>query len=160
MNTSGLENSMNTADQMQPMLKIDPREGTVSGPGGEVRLEPKVMSVLQVLAEYSGHVVTRTELLDAVWPGMVVTEHTLSRCIYQLREQLRQVGNEPDSANYNPIETLPKRGYRLLAHIERAPSEFHVSGDSLMIELRRRQVLVVGLILFFIVVVGIFILLQ
>ena len=73
-----------------PAISIDVREGTVSGPGGEARLEPKVMEVLLVLARYAGHVVSRKELMDTVWPDVVVTEHTLSRCVYQLRENLRE----------------------------------------------------------------------
>jgi len=76
------------------------------------------MQVLAVLTRQSGRVVSRDELLDAVWPGVVVTEHTLSRCIYQLRHQLGKIGSETGQADYNPIETLPKRGYRLLAITE------------------------------------------
>lgn len=97
---------------------VDPREGTVAGTGGTVRLEPKVMAVLGVLTEHPGRVVSRDELLETVWPGVVVTEHTLSRCIYQLRHELGKIGNEPGQATFNPIETLPKRGYRLLANFE------------------------------------------
>lgn len=136
-----------------PVFIIDPREGTVAGPGGEVRLEPKVMQVLIVLARYSEHVVSRAELLDAVWPNAVVTEDTLSRCIYQLREQLRSVaGNSPDE-KFNAIETLPKRGYRLRATIERTPTEIRISGNHLLIELRRPTVLYIGLGIFVIFVI-------
>ena len=131
-----------------PAISIDVREGTVSGPGGEARLEPKVMEVLLVLARYAGHVVSRKELMDTVWPDVVVTEHTLSRCVYQLRENLRVVGNRPGKGDYEPIETLPKRGYRLNAEIEHAPRELRVSGDRLLIELRRPVVLGIGLGLF------------
>ena len=101
-----------------PLLTVNSREGTVTGPRGQVRLEPKVMAVLMVLARQSGNIVSRDELLNAVWPGTVVSEHSLSRCIYQLRRQLREIG--PDS---DPIETLPKRGYRLLATVGTTPQE-------------------------------------
>lgn len=133
---------------ISPVLSIDAKEGTVSGPGGSVRLEPKVMEVLVVLARYSGHIVSRQELLDAVWPGAVVTEHTLSRCIYQLREGLRRAATDSETGEYNAIETLPKRGYRLMAIIEQSPGDFRVAGPSLLIELRRSTVLLVGLALF------------
>jgi DNA-binding winged helix-turn-helix (wHTH) protein len=99
---------------------VDPREGTVAGPGGTVRLEPKVMEVLAVLNRHPGRVVSREELLDTVWPGVVVTEHTLSRCIYQLRHELGKIGTGRGRDDYNPIETLPKRGYRLLATFDTA----------------------------------------
>ena len=110
---------MDIENRVLPTLTMDPREGTVAGPGRNVRLEPKVMAVLVVLARYSAHVVSRAELLDAVWPGVVVTEYTSSRCIYQLREQLGKVCSHNGVADYNPIETLPKRGYRLLATVGR-----------------------------------------
>lgn len=110
--------------QESPNFSVDPREGTVAGPGGTVRLEPKVMDVLEVLSSHPGHVVSRDELLDAVWPNVIVTEHTLSRCIYQLRHALGKIGGEPGQADYNPIETLPKRGYRLLANFETLSAEY------------------------------------
>lgn len=109
---------------------IDPLEGTVAGTGGTVRLEPKVMEVLGVLTRHRGRVVSRDELLDAVWPDVVVTEHTLSRCIYQLRNELGKIGGDAGQADYNPIETLPKRGYRLLANVETvSPRDSSLSGE-------------------------------
>ena len=106
---------LNVETQAPPRFSVDPREGSVSGPGGTVRLEPKVMEVLAVLTSRPGRLVSRDELLDAVWPNVVVTEHTLSRCIYQLRNELGKIGAEGNQTDFNPIETLPKRGYRLLA---------------------------------------------
>ena len=117
---------MATETQANVRFTVDPREGTVAGTGGTVRLEPKVMAVLGVLTKHPGRVVSRDELLETVWPGVVVTEHTLSRCIYQLRHELGKIGGEPGQTNYNPIETLPKRGYRLLANFETLSA-----GDSL-----------------------------
>lgn len=104
--------------QASPRFSVDPREGTVAGPGGTVRLEPKVMEVLAVLSRHPGRVVSRVELMETVWPDVIVTEHTLSRCIYQLRLELGKIGGKTGQADYNPIETLPKRGYRLLACVE------------------------------------------
>lgn len=140
-----------------PVFVVDSREGTVTGPGGQVRLEPKVMQVLLMLARYSGHVVSRAELLDTIWAGAVVTEDTLSRCIYQLREQLRSIASLSGSPDFNAIETLPKRGYRLLATIEGTPTEMRISGNRLLIELRRPTVLFIGLGLFVVFVVLFFV---
>ncbi len=140
-----------------PVLSIDPRAGTVSGPGGDVRLEPKVMDVLIVLARYSGHVVSRSDLLDSVWGKTIVTEQTLSRCIYQLREQLRQIGTKNGDQEFNAIETLPKRGYRLLAKIEQAPSELRLTNDSLLIELKRPKMLFWGLAVFATAMIALFV---
>jgi Tol biopolymer transport system component/DNA-binding winged helix-turn-helix (wHTH) protein len=80
------------------------------GHGEPVQVEPKAMDVLLRLADGRGEVVSRPELLDAVWPGLYVTEHVLFRCISDLRKHL---GDDAASPRY--IETIRKRGYRLIA---------------------------------------------
>nr|WP_305119165.1 winged helix-turn-helix domain-containing protein [Tahibacter harae] len=74
-------------------------------------MDPKVMQVLLVLAQAAGRVVTRQELLEKAWPGVVVGDDAVSRCIYQLRRHLRRAGGDERHAAL--VETLPKRGYRL-----------------------------------------------
>lgn len=78
---------------------------------GETRdLEPKVMDLLFLLAGRRGEVVTREAILAALWPGVTVGEDTLSRTVFKLR---RALDDDPKAPRY--VETLPKRGYRLLA---------------------------------------------
>jgi TolB-like protein/DNA-binding winged helix-turn-helix (wHTH) protein len=96
-------------------LRIDPRAGEVSGPGGIEKLDPKVMGVLAMLADHAHHVVPREDLLHRLWPGMVVSDYALSRCLYELRRQLAAAGASEDL--HALIETLPKRGYRLNADV-------------------------------------------
>ncbi len=96
-------------------LKIDPTTGEAAGPAGVEKLDPKVMGVLVLLAQNAGQVVLRTDLLDRLWPGVVVTDEALSRCIYELRRQLSQAAG--DEQFKDAIETLPKRGYRLKAAV-------------------------------------------
>lgn len=88
---------------------VDPRANEIRRDGEAVRLEPKAVAVLTYLAERSGEAVTRDELLEAVWPEVVVTDASLTRCISQLRQALGD-----DSRSPRLIETLPKVGYRLL----------------------------------------------
>jgi DNA-binding winged helix-turn-helix (wHTH) protein len=113
------------AEERKPRFTLDEGEGIVTGPGGSVRLEPRVMAVLAELARHHGRVVSRQELLDTIWPDVVVTEHTLNRCIYRLRRALDGVaGNaDGDGAGSELIETLPKRGYRLLADVSKTPAQ-------------------------------------
>ncbi len=92
-------------------LSIDPRAGEAIGPGGCEKLDPKVMDVLLVLAQHARQMVSREDLLASVWPNAVVTDDVLSRCIYELRKQLRQAGGGEQYKEM--IETVPKRGYRL-----------------------------------------------
>lgn len=96
-------------------LTIDPRAGETTGPAGTEKLDPKVMGVLLVLADHAGQVVSRETLLARVWPGVVVTDEALSRCIYELRRQLGAAAGIEVGRGF--IETLPKRGYRLNAEV-------------------------------------------
>ncbi len=77
-----------------------------------VRIEPKVADLLQVLAEHAGEVVGRAELLERVWPGVVVGDEALSQSINKLR---RALGDTSREATY--LQTVPKRGYRLIAAV-------------------------------------------
>lgn len=83
--------------------------------GQEVRLEPRVMEVLMFLVERAGKVVSRSELLARVWPGVVVGDDALTQAVIKLRKGL---GDDPRAPRY--IQTVPKRGYRLLAAVERS----------------------------------------
>ena len=80
--------------------------------GDTARIEPKVMEVLMVLADRAGEVVSRDDLLAAVWPGVVVGDDALTQSIIKLRKAL---GDNPRSPSY--IETISKRGYRLIAPV-------------------------------------------
>ncbi|HUL68399.1 MAG TPA: winged helix-turn-helix domain-containing protein [Burkholderiaceae bacterium] len=76
------------------------------------RVEPKAMEVLLVLAAQAGEAVSRQALLDMVWPGVVVGDEALTQSIIKLRKAL---GDNPRAPTY--IETIPKRGYRLIAPV-------------------------------------------
>jgi DNA-binding winged helix-turn-helix (wHTH) protein/TolB-like protein/Tfp pilus assembly protein PilF len=88
----------------------DAATNELSRRGETLRLEPKVMEVLMVLAGRPGGVVSREELLSLVWPGVVVGDEALTQSIIKLR---RALGDNPRSPAY--IETISKRGYRLIA---------------------------------------------
>ena len=99
-------------------LYVEPRSGRVTGPGGQEKLDPKVMDVLMLMAARAGQVVLREELLTRLWPKVVVTDDALTRCIYVLRRQFRLAGG--DDRYRTLIETVPKRGYRLNAEVRPA----------------------------------------
>ena len=92
--------------------RVVPLEGRIIGPDGINRLQPKTMDVLLVLAERGGAVVTREELLEAVWEGRAMSDDPLTRCIGELR---RKLGDSREEPVY--VETIHKRGYRLLAPV-------------------------------------------
>lgn len=84
--------------------------GELVGAQGASRLEPKVADLLFLLASRRGAAVTREEIMDALWPGQVVGDDSLARAVFKLRQAL---GDDAKSPRY--IETLSKRGYRLMA---------------------------------------------
>ena len=77
-----------------------------------IPLEPKAFDVLVYLIEHRDRVVTKDELLDAIWTGTFVTPNVLSRAVAQIRKAL---GDESQDARY--IETVAKRGYRFIAPV-------------------------------------------
>lgn len=83
-----------------------------NGPA-EVTLRPKVMELLVYLVSRAGEVVSNDDLITHVWKGVHVTEASLYYSINQLRTAL---GDHKEKPEY--IETLAKRGYRLVAGVE------------------------------------------
>ena len=90
------------------------------------RLEPKVFDLLALLLEHRDRVVSKDEIQDALWPGIVVTEASLDRTVMKAR---RAVGD--DARRQAVIRTVPRRGYRFVATLaDEAPRPF----DPLRIE--------------------------
>jgi TolB-like protein/DNA-binding winged helix-turn-helix (wHTH) protein/Flp pilus assembly protein TadD len=92
---------------------VRPSLSRIERAGQAVHLRPKSMEVLLFLAGRAGQVVSRTELLDAIWPGLSVAEEGLTRCIADVRQAF---GDSPEQPGY--VETVAKRGYRLIAPVE------------------------------------------
>ena len=99
---------------------VQPTLNTVSANGASVRLEPKVMAVLVCLAARPGEPVSKQELLNTVWADAFVTEDVLSRSISELRRVF-----DDDSRQPKFIQTIPKRGYRLVASVEAVNRSIH-----------------------------------
>ena len=95
---------------------LDPADGTLTSEHTTVRLEPKVLAVLVYLLESRGAVVLHEDLLRDVWKDTHVVPGALARTISLLRTAF-------DDDAYHPsyIETVPKRGYRLIAEVEELP---------------------------------------
>jgi DNA-binding winged helix-turn-helix (wHTH) protein/tetratricopeptide (TPR) repeat protein len=87
---------------------VQPRLAQIRRGRKAVHVTPRAMAVLVYLARTSGSVVSRNEILDAVWPRLAVTPDALSRCLVELRKAFDDGTNEP-----RLIETIPKIGIRL-----------------------------------------------
>ena len=87
-------------------FELNPSRRTLYLQGREVPLQPRVFDLLRYLVERRDRVVSKEELLDALWPGMVVTESSLQRAVSLARSALQQGGLEDAIRNYS------RRGYR------------------------------------------------
>ena len=96
--------------------QVDPAANELHLDGETLKLEPKVMRVLCVLAEHPGSVVSREDLESRVWTGLVVTYDALSNTIIKLRKAF---GDDPRNPRF--IETISKSGYRLIAPVMPLP---------------------------------------
>jgi DNA-binding winged helix-turn-helix (wHTH) protein/TolB-like protein/Flp pilus assembly protein TadD len=98
------------------IFELDAAAGELRRNGSLVRLPPQPFQVLQLLARHSGGVVERDRIRREVWGETAVDfDRSLNVCIAQIRAAL---SDDADSPRF--IQTLPRRGYRFLATIERA----------------------------------------
>jgi DNA-binding winged helix-turn-helix (wHTH) protein/TolB-like protein/Tfp pilus assembly protein PilF len=97
--------------------RADPATNELRRAGDCLRIEPKAMEVLMALAGRAGEVVSRQALFAEVWPGVVVGDEALTQTIIKLR---RALGDDPKAPAY--IETIAKRGYRLIAPVGEQPA--------------------------------------
>ncbi|MCW8876162.1 MAG: winged helix-turn-helix domain-containing protein [Kangiellaceae bacterium] len=77
------------------------------------KLEPKVMELLCFLIQQPGEVVSPQTLINELWQGVTVSENSVRRLITQLRKAL-----DDDVSVPKFIETIPKRGYKLICKVE------------------------------------------
>lgn len=90
----------------------NPSMGQLTRDGQTVHLTPRAMDLLRVLADHAGEVVGPDELMDAVWADIQVAPETLYQAIGAIR---RALGDDSHRPKY--LETIPKRGYRLVASV-------------------------------------------
>ena len=93
-------------------FRLDPKSWSLARDGALVALSPKLVQILGCLAEARGELVTRELLLDRFWPGVFVTDNTLTRAVADIRKAL---GDDADSPRY--VQTMARRGYRFVAPV-------------------------------------------
>jgi TolB-like protein/Tfp pilus assembly protein PilF len=107
---------------------VEPSLNTVSRNGASIHLEPKVMEVLVCLARRPGEAIPKDQLLQTVWPETFVTDDVLIRSISELRRVF-----EDDARDPQIIQTIPKRGYRLVAAVDANSPAASVTRDSIAV---------------------------
>jgi len=135
---NGLEESIFLIDDW----KVDPLAGRIERADQEVRLEPQVMTVLTILASRAGEVITREELEAQAWAGKVVGYDALASSIIKLRKALEDNARQP-----RYIETVSKKGYRLIAKVTAYSDEYAKKSPPLKNKLKINNILPALLIL-------------
>ena len=97
-------------------FRVESTRYTLTGPQGNVYVGPELMGVLMVLVDHAGEIVTKTRVIDEVWPDEPYGTQLLSHSIAELQ---RIVGD--DDRNRRFIESVPGRGYRLVAPVKYYP---------------------------------------
>jgi DNA-binding winged helix-turn-helix (wHTH) protein/Tfp pilus assembly protein PilF len=100
--------------------------GELTRNGATERLEPKVMDLLFLLASRPGAAFSKDDIMDSLWPNVTVGDDTLARAVSRLRKALADDAKTPAY-----IETLPKRGYRLIAEVKVGEGAAPVSANIL-----------------------------
>src|SRR5688572_5483082 len=99
-------------------FRLNARDHILEREGVRVVLTPKVVDTLLVLVVNADRMVTKEELMKAVWPDVTVVESGLTRNISILRKALEE--GMPDGSY---IETIPRRGYRFVAPVTEERAE-------------------------------------
>jgi TolB-like protein/DNA-binding winged helix-turn-helix (wHTH) protein/Tfp pilus assembly protein PilF len=120
---------------------VQPSLNTVSRNGTPMRLTLKAMEVLVCLAEHAGESVPKEELLQIVWRETFVTDDVLVGSISELRRVFEDDAREPRF-----IQTIPKRGYRLIAAVEPATAALSSTGGTSTIENSHRRLKAAALV--------------
>src|SRR6202044_2741772 len=114
---SGLIMDVRTRDEGRYRFgpfQLDAAERTLTRHGVPVALTHRLFETLLVFVRNSDRMLTKDELLDAIWPGRYMEEGSLKQAIFTLRKAL---GGDADDTQY--IVTAPGRGYSLAVPVER-----------------------------------------
>lgn len=84
---------------------LDTTRGELLRDGQAIALRPKAFDLLVFLASRPGEVLAKDQLITAVWPGVVVTDDSLTQCVHEVRTALGSAGSIL-------LRTVPRRGYR------------------------------------------------
>lgn len=104
-------------------FRLDPQTESVWRDADEIRPRPKTFAVLKYLADHPRRLVTKEELLAAVWPEVVVGDAALAVCVGEIRKLL---GDDAQTPRF--VETIHRRGYRFIGLMEEPMSRAVLAG--------------------------------
>jgi DNA-binding winged helix-turn-helix (wHTH) protein/tetratricopeptide (TPR) repeat protein len=92
-------------------FRLIPGEGLLLNNGTPINLNPKAFGVLALLVERHGHLVTKSEIINAIWDDAFIEEGAVSKAVWIIRNALGDISKE------RFIQTVPRRGYRFVAPV-------------------------------------------
>jgi WD40 repeat protein/DNA-binding winged helix-turn-helix (wHTH) protein len=98
--------------------RVEPDQNRLVRGSESTRLDAKAIAVLSFLAQHPNDIVTKEQIISAVWDGAFVSDEVLTTAIWGLRKALGDDAKEP-----RYIKTIPRQGYRLIAPVERGSEE-------------------------------------
>lgn len=113
-------------------FQLDTSEGVLRQSGKIIPLAPKAVQALELLVQNDGRVVSRSEMIEALWPESFVEESNLTVTISVLR---RALGDHEEGRSF--IETIAKRGYRFVPQVKDGPPSHSDTGSFRAMEIVR-----------------------
>lgn len=101
-------NNIRDNDFLLGAVKVCPAQNTLSVGGKELSIQPRVMDVLCYLAKYPDRVVSLDELIDNLWKGSIVSNHSVHRCISSIRKHFTELLGDGEY-----VKSFTKKGYQL-----------------------------------------------
>lgn len=131
-------------------FSVDAVSRTLKRQGELIALAPRVFDTLFLLVTRHGQVLTKREMLDAVWQDAFVEEGNLTQNIYTLRKTL---GKQPDGGEW--IETLPRKGYVFSGDVKTASEDVESLLESPDVQRSRFKTVRLGLALLLLLVLAV-----
>ena len=101
---------------------LESREHSLKKGTQQIHLRPKAFETLLYLVEHHGSLVKKQDMLDDLWPNVIVTENTLSHCIDEVRQTLQDNAQEPTF-----IRTIPRVGFKFIAEVKELKTDTDIT---------------------------------
>ena len=92
---------------------LDTRNHSLKKGIQQIHLRPKAFDTLLYLVTHHGSLIKKQDMLDDLWPNVIVTENTLSHCIDEVRQALEDNAQDPIF-----IRTIPRLGFKFIAEVK------------------------------------------
>ena len=104
---------------------LESREHSLRKGAQQIHLRPKAFETLLYLVKHHGSLIKKQDMLDDLWPNVIVTENTLSHCIDEVRQALQDNAQKPTF-----IRTIPRVGFKFIAEVRELKTDEDITVSS------------------------------